>query len=218
MVYRLLPLVVLLATAGFLAEACSTAPLLDPHSAAMNEAAPATYKVLLATSKGDFTIEVTREWAPKGADRFYNLVKHGFYDDSRFFRVIRMPRPFMAQFGINADPQISAKWKDATIEDDPVKQHNARGTISFATAGPNTRTTQVFINYSDNLRLDDMGFSPFGRVIAGMDALDQLYADYGEGAPDGPGPDQNRIEQEGNAYLTKDFLKLDYVKTARIVE
>jgi peptidyl-prolyl cis-trans isomerase A (cyclophilin A) len=218
MVYRLLPLVVLLATAGFLAEACSTPPLLDPHNAAMNEAAPATYKVLFATSKGDFTVEVTREWAPKGADRFYNLVKHGFYDDARFFRVIRMPRPFMAQFGINADPQISAKWKDATIEDDPVKQHNARGTISFATAGPNTRTTQVFINYSDNLRLDDMEFSPFGRVITGMDAVDQLYADYGEGAPDGRGPDQNRIEQEGNAYLTKDFPKLDYVKTARIVE
>jgi peptidyl-prolyl cis-trans isomerase A (cyclophilin A) len=181
-------------------------------------APPQTYKVLFATSKGDFTVEVVREWAPKGADRFYDLVSSGFYDDVRFFRVIRTPAPFMVQFGISGDPATSAKWAEANIEDDPVKQSNTRGMITFATAGPNTRTTQVFINYADNSRLDAQGFSPFGRVIAGMEVVDLLHADYGEGAPQGNGPDQSRIEQEGNAYLTRDFPNLDYIRTARIVD
>ena len=180
-------------------------------------AAATTYRALFSTSKGDFTVQVTREWAPKGAERFYELVQSGFFDGVRFFRVLRNPRPFMAQFGISGDAAVSAKWKDANIPDDPVKESNTRGRITFATAGPNTRTTQMFINYADNSRLDPQGFSPIGEVIAGMEVVDQLYADYGEGAPDGRGPDQERIEKEGNAYLEKDFPNLDYVKTARII-
>jgi peptidyl-prolyl cis-trans isomerase A (cyclophilin A) len=192
--------------------------LLDPQSAALNETAPATYRVRFETSKGPFTVEVTRDWAPKGADRFYNLVKNTFYDEVRFFRVIRTPRPFMAQFGINGNPAVSSKWEDAVIQDDPVKESNTRGTISFATGGPNTRTTQVFINYGDNSRLDAQGFSPFGRVMDGMEVVDQLYADYGEGPPSGRGPDQDRIEHEGNDYLSREFPKLDYIMSARIME
>jgi peptidyl-prolyl cis-trans isomerase A (cyclophilin A) len=194
-----------------LAQACS-------NPAGTGSAAPAKYRVLFVTSKGNFTVEVTRDWAPKGADRFYELVKSGFYNDARFFRVIRSPRPFMAQFGISGDPAVTAKWTNANLQDDPVKQQNTRGRITFATAGPNTRTTQLFINYADNSRLDSQGFSPFGEVVSGMDVVDQLYADYGEGAPGGNGPDQGRIEKEGNAYLTKDFPNLDYIKTATIVE
>jgi peptidyl-prolyl cis-trans isomerase A (cyclophilin A) len=201
-----------------LAPACSTqrsasSALMDPASPAVNETAPETYRVLFSTNKGDFTIQVNRDWAPRGADRFYNLVKNGFYDDVRFFRVIREPSPF----GISGDPAVSAKWANANLEDDPVKQSNTRGRISFATAGPNTRTTQVFINYGDNSRLDARGFSPFGEVISGMEVVDRLYADYGEGAPDGRGPDQERIEKEGAPYLTQGWPMLDFVKTARIV-
>jgi peptidyl-prolyl cis-trans isomerase A (cyclophilin A) len=124
----------------------------------------------------------------------------------------------MAQFGINGDPKVTAKWTDANIPDDPVTQHNTRGMISFATSGADTRSTQVFINYSDNSRLDATGFSPFAVVSSGMEVIDQLYADYGEGPPDGTGPDQERIEKEGNAYLDNAFPKLDYIKTARILE
>ena len=182
------------------------------------DAAPAEFKVVLQTTKGDVTIDVTRAWAPRGADRFYSLVKGGFYDGARFFRVIRSPRPFMAQFGINGDPKVTAKWTDANIPDDPVTQHNTRGMISFATSGADTRSTQVFINYSDNSRLDASGFSPFAVVSSGMEVIDQLYADYGEGPPDGTGPDQERIEKEGNAYLDGAFPKLDYIKTAKILE
>ena len=187
-------------------------------SAKDQEAAPAKFKVILQTTKGDVTIDVTREWSPKGADRFYALVKDGFYDGAKFFRVIRSPRPFMAQFGVNGDPKVTAKWADANIPDDPVTQHNTRGMISFATSGPNTRSTQLFINYGDNSRLDADGFSPFGIVSSGMEIVDQFYADYGEGAPDGPGPDQGRIEKEGNTYLDSAFPKLDSIKTARIAQ
>jgi len=123
----------------------------------------------------------------------------------------------MVQFGISGDPAVTAKWTDANLEDDPVTQSNTRGMISFATAGPNTRTTQVFINFGDNSRLDRLGFAPFAKVISGMEVVDQLYADYGEGAPDGGGPAQDRIENEGNAYLSRDFSKLDYIKSARIM-
>jgi len=179
--------------------------------------APAQFKVLLQTSKGDVTIEVTREWSPRGADRFYTLVKDGFFDGVEFFRVLRSPRPFMAQFGINGDPKVTEKWADANISDDPVMQHNTRGMISFATSGPNTRSTQLFINYADNSRLDASGFSPIGQVISGMEVVDQFYADYGEGAPDGMGPDQGRIEKEGNAYLKKDFPNLVYIKSAKLL-
>ena len=190
--------------------------LLDPRLA--NEQAPGHFKAKFETSKGEFVIEVHREWAPLGADRFYNLVKIGFYDNVRFFRVIQTPRPFMAQFGLNGDPKVSAKWRMARIKDEPGKMSNIRGYISYAKAGPNSRTTQVFINYDNNARLDSMGFSPFGQVVEGMEVVDSLYGDYGEGAPRGRGPNQNSIQQQGNAYLEKSFPKLDYVKHATIVK
>lgn len=183
------------------------------NPAALTEQAPASYKVTFDTSKGPFVIEVHRDWAPLGADRFYNLVKNGFFNNARFFRVIS---GFMVQFGINADPKLSAVWRDANINDDAVKQSNTRGMITFATRGPNTRTTQLFINYGNNARLDSQGFAPFGRVVSGMNVVDALYSAYGEGAPRGAGPEQGRIQSEGNAYLTKEFPKLDYIKSATI--
>jgi peptidyl-prolyl cis-trans isomerase A (cyclophilin A) len=187
--------------------------LSDPAS--LNEKAPAVYQAKFDTSKGPFVIEVHRDWAPNGADRFYNLVKNGFYNDVRFFRVLE---GFMAQFGINGDPSISAVWREANIKDDPVKVSNTRGMITFATAGPNTRTTQVFINFGDNAGLDGQGFSPFGKVVSGMEVVDSLYGGYGEGAPRGDGPDQGQVQAQGNAYLAKAYPKLDYVKTATIVQ
>jgi peptidyl-prolyl cis-trans isomerase A (cyclophilin A) len=183
------------------------------NPAALSEQAPATYKARFDTSKGVFVIDVRREWAPVGADRFYNLVKNGFYDDNRFFRVIS---GFMVQFGINGNPQVSTPWRSAQIKDDPVKQSNKRGFITFATAGPNSRTTQVFINFGDNARLDGLGFAPFGQVSTGMNVVDALYSDYGEGAPNGRGPNQGRIQSEGNTYLTKEFPNLDFVRKASI--
>jgi peptidyl-prolyl cis-trans isomerase A (cyclophilin A) len=183
------------------------------NPAALTEQAPASYKARFDTSKGVFVIDVRREWAPVGADRFYNLVKNGFYDENRFFRVIS---GFMVQFGINGNPQVSTPWRNAQIKDDPVKQSNKRGFITFATSGPNSRTTQVFINFGDNARLDGMGFASFGQVSSGMNVVDQLYSDYGEGAPSGRGPNQGRMQSEGNAYLTKDFPNLDFVRKATI--
>jgi peptidyl-prolyl cis-trans isomerase A (cyclophilin A) len=183
------------------------------NPASLNEKAPPVYKAKFETSKGTFVIEVHRDWAPNGADRFYNLVKNGFFNDARFFRVIS---GFMVQFGISGNPDVSGVWRDATIPDDPVKQSNTRGMVSFATAGPNTRTTQVFINFGDNAGLDDQGFSPFGQVVQGMDVVDSIYSGYGEGAPRGQGPDQGRVQTEGNAYLVEAFPKLDYVKKATI--
>jgi peptidyl-prolyl cis-trans isomerase A (cyclophilin A) len=183
------------------------------NPAALTEQAPATYKARFDTSKGVFVIDVRREWAPVGADRFYNLVKNGFYDENRFFRVIS---GFMVQFGINGNPQVSTPWRNAQIKDDPVKQSNKRGFITFATSGPNSRTTQVFINFGENARLDGMGFASFGQVSSGMNVVDQLYSDYGEGAPSGRGPNQGRMQSEGNAYLTKDFPNLDFVRKATI--
>jgi len=185
--------------------------LMNP--AGLTEQAPATYSVKFDTSKGPFVIEVHRDWAPNGADRFYNLVKNGFFDDARFFRVIT---GFMVQFGVNGDPKVSAPWRQARIKDDPVTQTNAPGMVTFATAGPNTRTTQVFINFGNNAMLDRQGFAPFGKVVSGMNVVQALYAGYGEGAPGGRGPEQGRIQQEGNAYLTKDFPQLDYIKKATI--
>jgi peptidyl-prolyl cis-trans isomerase A (cyclophilin A) len=193
------------------ASAQAQANLATPAN--LNEKAPATYKAKFDTSKGVFVVEVTRDWAPNGADRFYNLVKNGFYDNVRFFRVIS---GFMVQFGISGDPKISAPWREARIADDPVKQSNKRGYITYAMAGPNTRTSQVFINFGDNANLDNSGFSPFGRVISGMDVVDKLNAEYGEGAPRGRGPDQGRVQTEGNAYLQRDFGRLDFVKKATI--
>lgn len=184
----------------------------DPSK--LTEKAPDTFKAQFVTTKGKFTIEVTRSLSPNGADRFYNLVKSGYFKDIAFFRVIP---GFMCQFGIHGDPAVSAKWRDANIPDDPVKLSNMRGTITFATAGPNTRTTQLFINFADNVNLDRMGFSPFGRVVEGMEVVDKINSEYGEGAPNGNGPSQGRIQMEGNAYLKKDFPNLDYIKSASIL-
>ncbi len=184
----------------------------DP--AKLTAKAPETFKVQFDTTKGKFTIEVTRALAPNGADRFYNLVHSGFFTDVAFFRVVP---GFMCQFGIHGDPNVSAKWREATIPDDPVKGSNMRGAITFATAGPNTRTTQLFINFGNNTGLDGQGFSPFGKVTEGMGVVDKINNEYGDGAPYGRGPDQGRIQGEGNAYLKKDFPNLDYIKSATIV-
>lgn len=190
-------------------------PLLDPDSEAMNQTAPDVFYAKFETSKGEFTVEVRREWAPNGADRFYNLVQNGFYDGVRFFRVLD---GFMAQFGISGDPQLSATWRARPIPDDPVQATNTRGYVAYAMAGPNTRTTQVFINYGDNSMLDGQGFAPFGMVVSGMDVVDALHADYGEGAPRGSGPSQVRIQTEGNSYLESEFPQLDYVERASIAQ
>ena len=183
------------------------------NPASLNEKAPATYKVRFDTSAGVFVVEVNRSLAPLGADRFYNLVKNGFYDGTRFFRAIS---GFMVQFGIHGDPAVSSAWRSARINDDPVKGTNAPMTITFATGGPNTRTTQVFINFGNNAGLDKQGFAPFGKVIEGTDVVNKIFTGYGEGAPRGKGPEQGRIQAEGNAYLTKEFPKLDYIKKATI--
>ncbi len=175
---------------------------------------PDSYRVVFETSKGNFTVEVTKAWAPEGAERFYRLVQQRFYDGARFFRVVP---DFVVQFGINGDPAVESRWRGMTIADDPVKQSNVRGSITFATSGPNSRTTQVFINLKDNTRLDGMGFAPLGRVADGMESVvDHLYWAYSEGPPHGNGPDQTKIEQQGNAYLERDFPRLDYIRRARI--
>lgn len=173
------------------------------------QTAPETYKVKLETSKGDIVIAVTRKWSPKGADRFYKLVKIGFYDDCRFFRVLK---GFMAQIGINGDPAVHKRWGEANIPDDPVVESNKRGYVTFAKTGlPNSRSTQFFINYGDNSRLDGMGFSPFGQVIEGMDVAESIFGGYGER------PNQGQIQAEGNAYLNREFPKLDYIKKATVI-
>ncbi len=185
------------------------------NPAEANETAPDTFQVLFDTTKGEFTIEVTRAWAPNGADRFYNLVRRGYYDDVRFFRVLS---GFMAQFGISGDPELSTIWREARIPDDTVAESNRRGYVSFATSGANTRTTQMFINYGNNSGLDSQGFSPFGRVTDGMDVVDDLYSGYGEGAPSGRGPSQQLLQSQGNPYLIENFPDLDYINQATIVE
>jgi peptidyl-prolyl cis-trans isomerase A (cyclophilin A) len=158
-------------------------------------------------------VEVTRAWAPRGADRFYELIQKKFYDGARFFRVV--PR-FVVQFGLKGDPATDRQWNAMTIPDDPVKQNNVRGTLTFAMAGPATRTTQIFINLQDNISLDSMGFAPFGKVVTGMEIVDQLFKGYGDAPPGGAGPDQSRIRQEGNEYLERSFPRLDYIKGAKI--
>jgi len=195
------------------APSAASAALLSP--ATLNEKAPDVYKAKFETTKGSFVITVTRDWAPLGADRFYNLVKNGYYDNCRFFRVIS---GFMVQFGINGNPKLNSVWRLARITDDPVKKSNTTGYVSFATSGANSRTTQVFINYADrNSQLDKSGFAPFGKITDGMSVVESLYAECGEGAPSGKGPEQGRIQTEGNTYLEKNFPKLDYIKSAVIV-
>ncbi len=176
--------------------------------------APDTFTVRMETTKGPIVLDVHRDWAPHGADRFYTLVREGYFTDLAFFRVVS---GFMAQVGIHGDPAVSARWRDRRIPDDPPRQHNTRGMVSFAMAGPGTRTTQFFINFTDNSRLDSMGFAPFAQV-RDMATVDQLHSGYGEGAPRGQGPDQSRIQREGNVYLRADFPQLDYIRSATIVE
>jgi peptidyl-prolyl cis-trans isomerase A (cyclophilin A) len=194
------------------APPASKTSLLNP--AALNATAPATFDAKFTTTKGDVTIHVTRAWAPHGADRFYNLVRAGFFTDIAFFRVLS---GFMAQFGISGDPAVAAAWRQANIPDDKVTQSNTRGRVTFATAGPNTRTTQLFINFGNNAGLDPQGFSPIGEVTEGMDVIDKLYSGYGEGAPSGAGPAQERLQGEGKAYLDRNFPKLDKIVSAKIV-
>ncbi len=177
--------------------------------------APERFRVRFETTQGDIVIEVTRAWAPNGADRFYNLVDIGFFEDIGFFRVMK---DFMAQFGIHGKPQVARAWLRATIPDDPVVQSNVRGTITYAkTARPNSRTTQLFINLNDNSRLDGMGFAPFGRIVEGMDVADAIHK-TGEGAPQGKGPNPRRIKNNGNVYLKTRFPELDYLRRAEIIE
>ena len=191
-----------------LAEPAVYAQTALKNPSALKERAPAIYKVNFDTSAGVFEVEVHTDWAPNGADRFYNLVKNGYYDGCRFFRVVP---GFMVQFGINGNPAIQGNWENANIPDEPVKQGNIRGFISFAkSSAPNSRTTQVFINFKDNSALNRQGFAPFGKVTSGMEVVDKIYSAYGQR------PDQGRIQAEGNAYLTKNFPKLDYIKKATI--
>ena len=196
------------ATATAAARAYDRA-LLKP--ALLKEKAPAEYKVKFVTTRGEFTLAVTRAWSPLGADRFYNLVKHHFYDNASLFRVV--PN-FVAQFGISAYPPVTAAWKSTDIKDDPVTQSNKKGYITFATSGPNTRTTQVFINLTDNSRLDKMGFSPFGVVEGdGMKVVNMFYDQYG----DTSGPEQDKIEAQGKPYVDKGWPKLDTIKSATLL-
>jgi peptidyl-prolyl cis-trans isomerase A (cyclophilin A) len=198
MIRRFAAAAVAVATLGMTAYAGQTAE---------DEKAPAAFKVKFDSSAGPFVVEVHRAWAPNGADHFYTLVKNGFYDEARFFRVV--PN-FMVQFGINADPAVQAKYR-SSIKDDPVKESNKRGYVTFAqTSAPNSRSTQIFVNYKDNGFLDSQRFAPFGQVISGMDAVDKINADYGEK------PIQASIQQQGNVYLKSQFPKLDYVKKATI--
>jgi peptidyl-prolyl cis-trans isomerase A (cyclophilin A) len=187
--------------------------LLDPAQAKLS--APPKFKAKFSTTKGDFVVEVNKEWAPKAADRFFSLVTIGYYVDIPMFRVIE---GFMVQFGIHGDPKMNKIWKNASIPDDKGTQSNTPGMLTFATRGPNTRTTQLFINYGQNARLDGMGFAPFGKVIEGMDVVNNVYSGYGEGAPRGRGPSQPRMQGEGNTYLKAEFPEMDYIKSISILK
>jgi peptidyl-prolyl cis-trans isomerase A (cyclophilin A) len=206
-VIRLALAVVLCACVATGVAAAAPPQLLHPET--LHAKAPATYRVRFTTTKGPFVVTVHRAWAPLGADRFYNLVRARFFDGVTFFRVVK---GFVVQFGISGDPKVAAAWQQATIKDDPVKTSNTPGTITYADAGPDTRTTQVFVNLGNNASLDGQGFSPFGRVTSGMSVVNKLYGGYGE-QPTGM---QQQISTQGNAFLKKQFPKLDHIVTARI--
>jgi peptidyl-prolyl cis-trans isomerase A (cyclophilin A) len=185
------------------------AALLRP--ATLKTKSPQLFTVVFKTTKGEFVVDVHRTWAPLAAQRFYNLVKAHFFDGVEFFRVV--PK-FVVQFGISPYPQVSKAWQNATIPDDPVTVHNTRGAVTFASAGPNSRTTQIFINLGDNSNLDNTGFAPFGAVVSGIDVVDKLYSGYA----DSPTSKQTEMEAQGNAYLQKNYPKLDSIKTARVTQ
>lgn len=201
--------------AALVAAACQSrpAPIQTPAADSVMPAAPDSFRVEFETGKGMFVVQAVRAWAPTGVDRFHYLVDHGYYDGVKFFRVL--PN-FVAQFGIHGDPEINRQWTNRVIQDDPVKETNRKGTVTFATGGPHTRTTQLFINLRDNRRLDGMGFAPIGYVAQGMDVVEKFYNGYGEGAPDGRGPSQGLIEREGNGYLNRQFPQLDSIVAARV--
>ncbi len=194
---------------------CGRAPEAESGAAAETplDKIPAVYHARFETSKGDFVVEVTKDWAPLGAARFHQLVQEGFYGGARFFRVLP---GFVVQWGMSGDPAAQSVWSTRMIPDDPVKQSNYRSYLSFAKSAPNTRTTQVFVNLADNFKLDGLGFSPFGKVISGMEVVDSLYSGYGEGPPVGKGPNQPLIAAQGAAYLTKEFPLLDFIRRASI--
>lgn len=207
----------LLAAAALLAGCGSPEKPADaPKKAAKREGPmPDVYKVRFETTKGNFVVEVHKDWAPKGAERFWKLVNMRFFDDTRFFRV----RPnFIVQFGLSGDPQTNSLLNAMPIQDDPVKEKNVKGNISFAQAGKNTRRTQVFINMKDNRLLDRDGFAPFGKIVEGFEVVEQLYAGYGEWSPPGSGPSASRIQTQGNEYLDSQFPRLDKIKKALILD
>src|SRR5262249_10404517 len=175
---------------------------------------PEVYRVKFETSQGDFTVEVSRAWAPRGADRFHELVRMRYFDENRFFRVVK---GFIAQFGVHRDFRVHDKWREFFIVDDPPKEKNLRGTLSFAQSGPNTRATEVFINLADNKSLDDDRFVPFAKIVEGIEVIDKLYSGYGELRPTGKEIDPGRVEGEANEYLVPRFPKLDYIKRARFL-
>lgn len=207
-------LLVALGSALVVAACSRPSPLIAPAPAGLDAPAPDSFVVRFQTSKGDIDLMVHRDWAPRGAARVYWLVRHGYYDGARFFRAV--PN-FVVQFGIAADPAVTASFRTRRIADDSVTRSNVRGTLSFAAAGPDSRTTQLFINLRDNQRLDRLGFAVVGQVVAGMAVVDSLYTGYGEGAPRGKGPTQDRITSEGEAYLAREFPQLDQIRRARIV-
>ena len=191
-------------------------PLFNPDHEELKKQAPDKFQVKFETTAGEFMMDISRDLAPHGVDRFYNLIRLGFYNECRFFRVVP---GFVAQFGMNGDPEVQAIWSNANMPDDPVKESNKPGYITYAkTNAPNSRSTQLFINLRDNAQLDGLGFAPFGRVSVGMEVVSKLYAGYGDGPPSGSGPNQGQIMAEGNAYLSTKFEKLDYIKKASIVE
>ena len=193
---------------------CATESKKEAAAPPESQKPPEVYKVRLETTRGDFVIQATREWAPRGSDQFFELVQNRFYDGARFFRVVRN---FVVQFGISGDPAAQRVWGDMKFRDDPAKQSNRKAFVAFAKLGPNSRTTQVFINLQDNTSLDKEGFAPFGQVVEGMDVVEKLWSNYGELPPKGSGPDPARLMKEGNTYLDEQFPRLDSIKRARVI-